>query len=212
MSGRTVYFLLGVAVAVAAIVALTPGGPVTVRVNAGGELVTVSGPSTSGADTGPVVTPTPTPVNPESRLDTAAIEWAIHRRVNEIRASRGLGQLRMSASIRAAARNHSRDMAANGFLAHEGSDGSSFHDRFEAAGVTCRVDTETPRWVATGAENVAFRRSAETNETAIGRAIVEQWMNSRPHRENILTGYWRREGVGVAVAPNGTVYATQNFC
>jgi uncharacterized protein YkwD len=37
-------------------------------------------------------------------------------------------------------------------------------------------------------------------------------MNSRGHRKNILFSHWRSEGIGVAIAPDGKVYITQNFC
>ncbi len=37
-------------------------------------------------------------------------------------------------------------------------------------------------------------------------------MKSPGHRENILTPHWKREGIGVEIAPDDNVYITQNFC
>jgi uncharacterized protein YkwD len=39
-------------------------------------------------------------------------------------------------------------------------------------------------------------------------------MSSPGHRENILTPYWRDEGIGIEVesSPGNKIYITQNFC
>ena len=37
-------------------------------------------------------------------------------------------------------------------------------------------------------------------------------MNSPGHRENILTGVFDREGIGVEITQDYKVYVTQNFC
>ena len=70
-----------------------------------------------------------------------------------------------------------------------------------------------PRYL--GGENIAFLdgyygvNNPGNRNTAI--TIVDGWMNSPGHRENILTPDWRSEGVGVAVSGD-VVYVTQNFC
>jgi len=46
----------------------------------------------------------------------------------------------------------------------------------------------------------------------LAESIVDGWMNSKGHRENILTPYYSSEGIGVAVSNDNRVYATQNFC
>jgi ribosomal protein L37AE/L43A len=99
-------------------------------------------------------------------------------------------------------------------------------DRYDRFGYECRVEISGDRYT-TGAENIAYTRSDSNvqtesglenygnNETAIARGLVNQWMNSSGHRENILRSYWQSEGIGVAIEDvNGEtrVYATQNFC
>jgi len=37
-------------------------------------------------------------------------------------------------------------------------------------------------------------------------------MKSPGHRKNILTPYWKKEGIGVHIGPDDKVYVTQNFC
>jgi len=118
----------------------------------------------------------------------------------------------MLPDLRTAARRHSRDMASNGFVGHEGSDGSKFEDRYAAVDFRCSIEAEQPGKYLKGAENVAYRSTTTTNETRIAERIVGQWMDSEGHRENILMDPWYREGIGVAVTSTGEVYATQNFC
>lgn len=159
-------------------------------------------------------------------IDTARIERAIHERVNEIRRDRGLEPLAADEDLAEIATYYSRRMADEEFFSHTGPDGQTLLDRYDRFGYDCRVDTGGQRYV-TGGENLAYTY-ADTpvqteggvvsyggNETEIARGIVEGWMNSPGHRENLLRPYWNREGVGVVLDPEdgGTqVIATQNFC
>lgn len=206
------YILLGASIAFAGVLTLTGSGPVTVDIDIEGE-ATPAGEATPEENVArDFETETQQPTEKEAGLDSTAIEWAIHNRINEIRKSRDLSRLKMSGELREAARMHSSDMANRNYFSHESPEGETFKDRYEQVGYTCRVETGTPGKWSTGAENIAKRNMYETNETEIGYAIVEQWMNSEGHRENILREYWGREGIGISVASDGTVYATQNFC
>jgi len=57
------------------------------------------------------------------------------------------------------------------------------------------------------AENVAYIWGKE-DDTAT--RISRNWMNSPDHKVNILK-HWNYTGVGVAISPDGTIYATQLF-
>lgn len=163
----------------------------------------------------------------QSGVDKARVEAEIHKRINEIRQSRGLNRLKMTGRLREIARGHSADMATKGYFSHESPGGKTMEDRYREAGYECRVDTGTGNQYATGAENIAYTyayqsvrtdegiRSHNGNETKIAHGIVTGWMNSDGHRQNILQNYWKHEGIGVATteSSDGTrVYATQNFC
>lgn len=163
----------------------------------------------------------------QSNLDIGKIEWKIHERINEIRTKRGLSRLKMSGRLREIARYHSDDMATSGYFAHDSPSGETMEDRYQKAGYNCRVDVGVGEELSTGAENIAYTYAYKTvdtaegtvsydgNETKIAHGIVRQWMNSKPHSENILKDYWEYEGIGVAAinSDGGTkVYATQNFC
>ncbi|QLH83459.1 CAP domain-containing protein [Halosimplex pelagicum] len=161
-----------------------------------------------------------------AEIDTTLIERAIHERVNEIRRDRDLPTLASDEDLAEIATYYSRRMADEEFFSHTGPDGQTLLDRYDRFGYDCRVDTGGQRYV-TGGENLAYTYaytpvqteggvvSYDGNETEIARGIVEGWMNSPGHRENLLRPYWNREGIGVVLDPeNGQtqVIATQNFC
>jgi uncharacterized protein YkwD len=62
------------------------------------------------------------------------------------------------------------------------------------------------------AENIAFYQPGPTiSATELAERVVDGWMDSPGHRENILTNQFKGEGIGVYSRPDGTVFVTQNF-
>ena len=49
------------------------------------------------------------------------------------------------------------------------------------------------------------------SEEEMASQIVDGWMDSPGHRENILSGF-HSQGIGVYATPEGKAYATQNLC
>lgn len=96
--------------------------------------------------------------------------------VNARRAAAGIASVTRSARADRAAARHARDMAANGFFAHRGSDGSSHSDRLRAVGC------------GPGAENLAWGQSS-------AEAAMDAWMVSAGHRQNILNPDLRAYGL-----------------
>lgn len=144
------------------------------------------------------------------RVDTAAIERAIHVRVNEIRANNGLSSLQADDRIAAKAREHSQVMAAEGNLFHgdiKGRYGDACGSMGENVAYTYAAQDIRTDWA--GVVN------HHGNETAIAHGLVDGWMHSDGHRQNILRPGWSREGIGIATADTSQgvrVYATQGFC
>jgi uncharacterized protein YkwD len=95
------------------------------------------------------------------------------------------------------ARMHSEEMASNGFISHEGADGSSPSSRVSMAGI---------KWFSTG-ENVANCRSVREAESL----FMNEPKFEHNHRWNILNSNYTHVGVGVARAPDGSLYITQEF-
>jgi uncharacterized protein YkwD len=160
-------------------------------------------PSAPAAQTPPAETPPDLPSEPPtSSPDPTAgvatgntgVENAVVQLVNnERRKRKKCDPVRNDGRLRDAARQHSADMAAGGFLRHNGSDGSSPDDRMQAAGYDDPLSENLAR---------GFRSA---------RDVVNAWMDSREQRGNILDCDARSIGVGVAVAADGTPYWTQNF-
>ena len=73
-------------------------------------------------------------------------------------------------------------------------------------GIRARVTAAFPgQWRSYG-ENVLQNWCG-----ASGEALVQQWMNSLPHRLNLLNPLHTHLGVGVEVADSRKLYSTQNF-
>jgi len=51
-----------------------------------------------------------------------------------------------------------------------------------------------------------------STEEYIANKVVNGWMNSEGHRNNILDYHFQQEGIGVAFAPDNAIYITENFC
>ena len=122
--------------------------------------------------------------------------------INEERTSRGLSSLSQNNGLRQAARRHSEDMACNDFFSHTGSDGSSMAGRISAAGYSYS-------WAA---ENIAASSSCGFS----AQSVVNMWMGSTGHRNNILSPNAVHIGVGFRCVNDGTSgdldgYYTANF-
>ncbi|HWH10454.1 MAG TPA: CAP domain-containing protein [Solirubrobacteraceae bacterium] len=110
--------------------------------------------------------------------------------VNQQRALAGLAPLRENAALDAAAQAHSDDMVASNYFDHVTPTGTDVLSRVVAAGFA------TVASVLDLGENLA----AGGGSLATPAATVTQWMNSAPHRANILDPTFQQTGIGVAPA------------
>jgi len=153
---------------------------------------------------GAPVTRTATEVPADLRLEArpADIERAIHAETNDRRTSHGLNPLAYSDHLQAIALQHSRDMAQRDFFSHATPGGDEAIDRyrrFDHADQSC-------------GENLArVYPDCSASPEAAAREVVDGWMESPGHRENLLRERFEREGIGVYLEGDGAVYATQNF-
>ena len=154
-------------------------------------------------------------------LDSAALEKRIHALINQQRNSNGLSSLSFDPSLAAIARGHSQDMAKNNYFSHVNLQGLSPSDRGNQQGYTCRKDYgsyytygiaenifETSHWTTYNGIRVNDFEPLED----IAQKTITGWMNSEGHRKNILTSTYDRQGIGVGIASDDTVYITENFC
>ncbi|MFG2980237.1 CAP domain-containing protein [Streptomyces sp. NPDC048258] len=141
----------------------------------------------------PIVTKKPqAPEPPKTSAPPASgAAAAVLSLVNQERAAAGCPALTLNAKLTKAAQDHSADMAAHSNMSHTGSDGSDPGARITRAGYT---------WSTYG-ENVAYGYSTPEK-------VMEGWMNSPGHRQNILNCSFKEIGIGLA-EPNH--YWTQDF-
>jgi len=125
----------------------------------------------------------------------ADVETALIRAINEERRAAGVGELRVSPDLAAAARDHSRTMAAASVLSHTSPDGRSPAMRLVLAGI----------FFSASGENVASSSSFDA-----GR-IHEALMGSPGHRANILDPGFDTVGIGAAGSWPGLIYVTEDF-
>ena len=143
--------------------------------------------------------------------------------INKERQAKGYAALSFNTTLSGIARRHSRDMAARSYFSHRSPEGTGFSERYRQAGYSCSVPADET--IYTGAENI-FQNNLYDRVITVGRetrydwnsagkiakSTVQGWMNSPGHRKNILTPFWRSEGIGIAIAPDDKVYITENFC
>jgi uncharacterized protein YkwD len=114
-------------------------------------------------------------------------EADIVRRMNAIRTARGLRALRVSRQLSAAAAYHTNQMGLRGFFEHESANGADFWKRIERFYPSHRARS----WSV--GENILWGSPEISAATA-----VREWMQSPPHRGNILSREWRDVGLGAA--------------
>jgi uncharacterized protein YkwD len=176
----------------------------------------------AGADNSTVDTATPTqsPSSTEStggeQISQSSLESLIHEQINEVRTSRGLNELDFDAELNEIARYHSEDMAENEYFSHQSPSGEEMEDRYSKFGYDCRVEVSSNSYL-TGGENIHKQSYSgfTPSERELAETVVEDWMDSPGHRENIVKPEWENEAIGVAIVRSGsetTVYVTQNFC
>jgi uncharacterized protein YkwD len=115
----------------------------------------------------------------------AGLEAGVLQQLNAVRTDHGLSALRTNAKLAAAATQHSREMADDGYFDHNSVDGTSFATRIA-------------KWYPLGsfhswtvAENLLWSSPSVDPPEA-----VAMWMRSPGHRANILNARFREIGIG----------------
>lgn len=155
--------------------------------------------------------------------DVTHLEEKIHNMVNKEREKKGLPVLLWDKSLHSVARKYSQDMEQRNFFSHDDPEGRNFYDRYKAARFECRIRVGDTTCL--GAENISQVRLNNSSfykggkplpnsdtEDEIAESVVKAWMSSKNHGRNILTPYFKRHGIGVALSVDGKVYVTENFC
>jgi uncharacterized protein YkwD len=135
-------------------------------------------------------------VTPRDGLERALLE-----RINEVRAAHGLRPLSFASALNKAATRHANSMGAEGYFRHElytpqrSDDWTSF-------GTWIRWYWPGPDYTSWSAgENLAWGAPSLSS-----RQAVRRWMDSPPHRANLLNAGWRRVGLAAVQVSNPSGY------
>ena len=139
-----------------------------------------------------VASPVATPSAPTKVERRTALEAAVVRELNRVRAARGLSQLRAAPSLRVAARGHSQAMLSHDFFSHTSADGTAFSERIRRH----YSNSGYVRW------SVGEALMATPSRSLDAEAIVAAWLESPPHRTIVLSPAWRDAGIGVLYTPS----------
>jgi uncharacterized protein YkwD len=131
-----------------------------------------------------------------SSVAATTTELEVLKELNRARAQNGLAPLRTDPMLRKAARSHSENMMRTGVFAH-----GDFHQRMLRFGIRGSI----------AGENLAWGVGSRGTPTE----LVNGWLNSPPHRENLLRASFRRIGIGLLVGSfsgyDGAVVVTADF-
>lgn len=134
---------------------------------------------------------TPASTATQAAQRDTSLERAVIDAVNAVRAAHGLRPLTVSRGLRTAAYGHTNALAVAGLFQHESPDGTSFDRRVRRAYPTRGFSS----WSV--GENLVFGSAPFSAEDA-----VQAWLESPPHRRNLLSRTWREIGVGAVLAQN----------
>lgn len=134
------------------------------------------------------------PAVADDKLQLSKEEKELVELTNKERAKKKLPALKVDPLLMKAARAHAANMAKQGKMEHV-LDGKAPPQRAEGVGYKLG-------WIG---ENIA----AGEEWTLPG--VMEDWMNSKLHRENILSKRFTEIGIGLATTAKGEVYYTQLF-
>lgn len=139
-------------------------------------------------------TPGPSPLPASSDIAANGVEERIVSYVNAKRHSVRKSTLARNVRLDSLARALAARLANEGRLTHTG-----FQSRFAQA------------HAETGATQFAENAHSVPPGGDPARRLVEEWLASRIHRNNILNGSWNLTGVGTATDTSGQIWAVQVF-
>jgi uncharacterized protein YkwD len=125
-------------------------------------------------------------------------EREVFQRINGVREHHHLKPLRGRADLAEVALAHASDMARRGYRSHVDPQGRNPLERVQGAG----IDGFALLAENIGASNVSGSRV---------ESVVEHWLQSTSHRENVMNPAFNSTGVGVAEAADGTTIYVQLF-
>lgn len=134
--------------------------------------------------------------SPDIAAALASDESRLVSQMNDERAANGVAPLSIDSELTAVARYRSDDQVSRNYFSHTTPDGTTVFDVLDNAGVS----------FTTAGENLAESRGYDPVQAA-----VDGFMQSPPHRANLLNPDFASVGVGAAMTSDGTTILTVVF-
>jgi uncharacterized protein YkwD len=125
-----------------------------------------------------------------SAVVLTGLERGVLHDINVFRRAHGLAPVHVSTQLTKAARQHSREMASQGYFGHSSGNGSVFWKRIK------RFYGSKSWGLWSVGENLLWSSPGVSPAHAL-----KMWKASPEHRKNLLTARWREIGISAVHAP-----------
>lgn len=148
--------------------------------------------------------PPPPPVDPHTQM--AALESRIYDLIEteRLKIDPSAKVLRIDSELVGVARQKSDDMAAKNYLLHKSPDGQTTAD------IIMDKDADFQGLLGENIAAEGYQAKYGIDVDAYAHAIVNTWLGSEDHKQNLSYPAYDRTGVGASVSGD-TVYVTQLF-
>ena len=141
---------------------------------------------------------------PYTAAEVQQLEQMIWNRTNAERTKRGLNPLVWNNSLATVSDYHAWNMSNGGFRGHTAPDGDNPTQRIHKFKINCHNSVR--EIIAVG------QVQDEEMITSLSKRIVASWMDSGPHRNEIISEDVEYAGVGVYADETGSIFTVQLFC
>jgi uncharacterized protein YkwD len=118
---------------------------------------------------------------------------------NDARGEAGVGPLDLNGTLNQIAQERAESMASQDRMTHHNADGSTVFEMMSDSGYG----------YTDGAENIAYNAGYSDSESV--EAVMDQWIESPSHYENITKAHLTKVGFGMATSASGKVYYSAVF-
>lgn len=156
-----------------------------------------------------------TQVNSADAVNETELNQLTYDNLNNERIERDLHALSQDTDIENIAQYKTENMISEDYIAHESPDGQNVNDRFSQFNVNCQsVGENLAKTFYDRNVNHEYDEGTitYTSMEELSQGIVNQFMNSQPHKENLLDENWNSHGLSIQVTSDNEVYVTHKFC
>jgi len=151
-----------------------------------------------------MVTPAPPPPDPKTLMPALELRVAVLIADARTRIDPNAKPLMIDPELSDVARKRAQDMATKNYFAHTAPNGDT------SASILMAEDAHFQGMLGENMAAQHYSPAVAIDVDAFARRIVDSWLTSAPHKENLSFADYNKTGVGAAV--NGdTIYVTQLF-